>query len=325
MSIAALLCALSCTREVLYTPEDAEDKLILNAQIDASAEHHMAWIGISKTSTIAKVPDATLTCSVNGKDVSMGVLDESLSERSVQSCYQFDAELHPGDIVRLAAKGAGLSAYAEVSVPDTTGRMLAVDTLRTDSGMRFTAHVRDYATDRNYYRIRLVTKTSQTYLYSGEWSSWEDHALEVAVTHKNDPILDGRIGSSEGDDFFGLGSSSNLHCIFTDRLFAEGNADIIFTVDDRELSRVYVNRYYDQLRATCSASVSLISMDLAEYEYLNIQNILYDNGYDASDLLEPVTVPTNVVDGTGFVGIFMPSTVDVKLPDISLQRGGYFF
>ena len=51
---------------------------------------------------------------------------------------------------------------------------------------------------------------------------------------------------------------------------------------------------------------------------MTIQNLLYDNDYDSSDMLEPVTVPTNVMDGTGFVGVFLPSTISIRLPDIEV-------
>ena len=59
-------------------------------------------------------------------------------------------------------------------------------------------------------------------------------------------------------------------------------------------------------------------MGREEYDYLSIQNVLYDNDYDSSDMLEPVTVPTNVVDGTGFVGVYLPSTISIRLPDIEV-------
>lgn len=322
MNMALLLCALSCTREVPYILEDSEDQLILNAQIDASSVHHKAWIGISKTSTIAQLADATLTCSVNGKDVSFGILDEDLSRNSVQTCYIFDASLHPGDVVRLTARGAGLSAYAEVSVPDTTGRMLSVDTLSVDSAMRFKVHIRDDVQDRNYYRLQVKTKSSQSYRYEGAWTPWYEHVREATIKHKNDPILDGRLGGSQGDDFYGIGSNTNHYCIFTDRLFAGGNAEISFMVDDIELRKIYADQYYDSIRAICYASVSLVSMGRAEFDYLNILNVLYDDDYDSSEMLELVTVPTNVVNGTGFVGVFIPSTINVRMPDIEV--GGMY-
>lgn len=59
-------------------------------------------------------------------------------------------------------------------------------------------------------------------------------------------------------------------------------------------------------------------MGREEYDYLSIQNVLYDNDYDSSDMLEPVTVPTNVVDGIGFVGVYLPSTISIRLPDIEV-------
>ncbi len=66
----------------------------------------------------------------------------------------------------------------------------------------------------------------------------------------------------------------------------------------------------------------LDSMGRAEFDYLNILNVLYDDDYDSSEMLELVTVPTNVVDGTGCVGVFIPSTINVRMPDIEV--GGMY-
>ena len=56
-------------------------------------------------------------------------------------------------------------------------------------------------------------------------------------------------------------------------------------------------------------------MDSSEYEYLSVQNILYGHDYDSSDFLESVAVPTNVTGGTGFVGVFYPSSITLRLPE----------
>ena len=309
MILAILPCALFCTREVPYVQEGTLDMLILNAQIDASERSHKAWIGVSKTSTIEKLDNATLVCSVNGKTVSQGVFDEVLSKNSVQSCYLFDAKLLPGDVVRLSVRGRELSAYAEVVVPDSTGQLIAVDTLSKDSAMHFTAHIKDEDPKRNYYRIALKAKVRQSYYDGSSWSPWYERSEERTIIHSNDPILNERIGGSLGDDFYGIGSNTNHYCVFTDKLFPGSDAKIAFTVTDRELRKIYADRDYVSLKAICEASVSLVSMGQSEYEYLGVQNILYDNDYDGSDMLEPVTVPTNVIDGIGFVGVYMPSSL----------------
>ena len=304
-----VLCALSCTREVPYIPEEAADRLILNAQIDASGESHKAWIGVSKTSTITKLDGATLSCSVNGKLVSQGSFDEDLSRNAVQSCFLFDAELHPGDVVRLSANGAGLSAYAEVTVPDTTGRLLGVDMRKMDSALEFTAHVKDDDAGRNYYRIRLQTASYQSFFIGHGWSPWDTHIVEEDLTHRNDPILDERIGGSIGDDFYGIGNNTNHYCVFTDKSFAGAEAEISFSIN----KWISEDDFYGNSRVVIDEDVSLVSMDQAEFDYLSILNVLYDNSFESYGMLEPITVPSNVVGGTGFVGVFLPSTVSIRL------------
>ena len=287
----------------------------MNAQIDAAMTSHKVWLGLSKTTTIGRLDNATVICFVNGEEVSRGIFDEMASVSAIQSCYSFEAELHPGDIIRLSAERAELSAYAEVTVPNISGRLLGVDTLSTATGMRFISRIQDDASENNLYRIRLVVNTSLSYYYDGRWSRWYEHSDEKVIEHSNDPILDSRIGGSEGDDFFGIGGNSNHYCIFTDRLFAESSAELAFTVDYTDLYRVFAEQYFDHVLVIPSAKISLISMDRSEYDYLSIQNVLYDNDYDASDFLEPVTVPTNVIGGTGFVGVFYPSSINIRLPE----------
>jgi hypothetical protein len=313
--LCSFLCIVACTKEVPYIPDNADDLLLMNAQIDAATSSHCVWLGLSKTSTIDRLEDASVVCFVNGEEVSRGVFDKTASESAIQSCYSFNAELHPGDVIRLSADVAGLSAFAEVTVPDTTGRMLRLDTLSTTTGMRFISQFLDNAPENNFYRLRLKVRSFQSYYYEGIWSRWYAHSDEKVIEHSNDPILDNRIGGSDGDDFFGIGGSSNHYCIFTDRLFAESGADLAFTVDDADLYQVFAEQYFDKLRVIPFVEVSLISMDRAEYDYLSIQNVLYDNDYDTSDFLEPVTVPTNVMGGTGFVGVYNPSSIIIRLPE----------
>ncbi len=313
--ITILLTLVSCTREVPYTPEKADVLLLMNAQIDAASSDHRVWLGLSKTNTIDKLENASVVCFVNGEEISRGVFDETASKSAIQSCYSFDAKLHPGDIIRLSAEGAGLSAYAEVTVPDTSGRLVRVDTLSTASGLRFTSGIRDDAKENNYYRLRLLVRSYLSYYYEQAWSRWYIHSDEKVIPHSDDPILDGRIGGSEGDDFFGLGGSSNHYCVFTDRLFAGSGAELTFEMNDADLYRFTTEQYFDSIYIIPFAELSLISMDSSEYEYLSVQNILYDNDYDSSDFLESVAVPTNVTGGTGFVGVFYPSSITIRLPE----------
>ncbi len=313
--IVIFLTLVSCTREVPYIPKDADVLLMMNAQIDAASKSHRVWLGLSKTNTVGRLENASVVCFVNGEEISRGVFDETASKSAIQSCYSFGAELHPGDIIRLSAEGAGLAAYAEVAVPDTTGRLVSVDTLYTATGIRFISTIKDDANGNNYYRMRLLVRTYLSYYYEQAWSRWYVRSDEKVIPHSDDPILDGRIGGSEGDDFFGLGGNSNHYCIFTDRLFAGSGAELTFDINETDLYHFSAERYFDSICIIPFAELSLISMDSSEYEYLSVQNILYDHDYDSSDFLESVAVPTNVTGGTGFVGVFYPSSITLRLPE----------
>ena len=139
---------------------------------------------------------------------------------------------------------------------------------------------------------------------------------ELHEYEADDAVL--RAGTNIKEYFYGIGNNSNHYCVFTDKLFPESDAEIRFSVEDHELRKIYADRYYESLKVICYANISLVSMGREEYDYLSIQNVLYDNDYDSSDMLEPVTVPTNVVDGIGFVGVYLPSTISIRLPDIEV-------
>lgn len=309
------LCTTFCTREIPYTPDNVDDMLILNAQVDASETHHTAYVGISKTTTITKLDDATVLCTVNGGEASRGVLEKAPSGNSIQSRFSFDAELHPGDTLRLSAEGAGLSAYAEIVVPDTTGRLLAVDTMTVAKTLRFAAKIQDIDPERNFYRLRLNAHSLLSYYADSSWSLWYERIHEIPIIHNDNPILNARIGGSEGDDFFGFGGNSNYYCIFTDLLFANATEEITFAVDSNLLYRTFADRPFEKLRIAPVLVLSLVSMPWEEYHYLYTQNVLYDNDFDASERMEPITIPTNVIGGTGFVGVYYPSSITIQLPE----------
>ena len=64
--LCSFLCIVACTKEVPYIPDNADDLLLMNAQIDAATSSHCVWLGLSKTSTIDRLEDASVVCFVNG-------------------------------------------------------------------------------------------------------------------------------------------------------------------------------------------------------------------------------------------------------------------
>ena len=213
IQFVVFLCAVACTKEVPHTPDDTDNLLLMNAQIDAAMTSHKVWLGLSKTTTIGRLDNATVICFVNGEEVSRGIFDEMASVSAIQSCYSFEAELHPGDIIRLSAERAELSAYAEVTVPNISGRLLGVDTLSTATGMRFISRIQDDASENNLYRIRLVVNTSLSYYYDGRWSRWYEHSDEKVIEHSNDPILDREMISSVSGAIPTIIASSRTGCL----------------------------------------------------------------------------------------------------------------
>ncbi|WP_343100664.1 DUF4249 family protein, partial [Bacteroides uniformis] len=51
-----------------------------------------------------------------------------------------------------------------------------------------------------------------------------------------------------------------------------------------------------------------------EYRYLKALNCLDDGDYDDA-LMEPISLPCNVIGGLGFVGVCSESRVIIELPE----------
>lgn len=315
--IASSLVA--CVREETFISEGVDEMIILNAQIDASQTTHYAYLGVSDASVVRRLEGAVLTCYVNDEVVSEAEEQENKMGEKIQVLYKFEAELKPGDRVRLEAEADGAKVYAEVVVPDTTGRMVKVDTTTFGAEMHFNVTVRNEAEDRGFYRLRLRMRSFVAYYYEGAWSRWYESIGEKKLSHKNDPILDARLGSSDGDEFFGFGIDSNHYCLFSDKRFSDRVARIDVSIPLQELNLVATDQYYDMLMIVQEAQLAVLSMDREEYDYLSILNILLEDDYDIEGMLEPVSILSNVVGGTGFVGIFIPSTIEVRLPDRWVQ------
>ena len=76
--------------------------------------------------------------------------------------------------------------------------------------------------------------------------------------------------------------------------------------------------YYDHISRKQTITVRLLSITEAEYRYLKALNCLDDGDYDDA-LMEPISLPCNVIGGLGFVGVCSESRVIIELPETVWQ------
>lgn len=320
-SFLLLLFFTACSKTVVFEPEQVEERLILNAQINASDQDHIAYAGISMTNTVASLPDAELKCFINGEHVSVAEeVTRKWAATMFQTAFTFPAGLKAGDILRLELSSGSKSVSAEVSVPQVGGVVESVDTSRSSGNMYFRIHLKDMSPEVNHYMIKLVHKAKvRIWKPSGVF---EDRIVssDVELSHDADPILDGvHLGGESGDDVIGTGVK-NVYCVFSDRKFSEGTATIEVYAPLAELLSLSMDTLnYDLVESWHWAEVQLCSISKEEYSYIMAISSLKSFDYESSLLLEDPVIPSNVVGGEGFVTAFNVSSASLFIGKCELM------
>lgn len=321
IAIAGLASA--CENEIPYNPGQQENQLILNALLDAGTTENYVHLSLSEGNKIRPVvSQATLTLSVNGKPVE--------SPRMVSpGKFLLTTVLHPGDrlFIEAGAENGKYRATAEAAVPQPVSG-IKVDTLTaflqqgggTRAFRQYLITLQDRLNERNYYRLDIrsdyemqalvpspkrrkdgtpVTDEhgSPIYEYKDTLLYYSDHRL----INREDVILtDGQVSNSEEDEENTLFPAiTNKYNIFSDNRFSNSSATLkVYTFPDLG----YIGRHdYTHIRLL-STTVRLLSLNREEYQYLRALNCLEDDNYD-NTIMEPVSVPSNVAGGMGFVSV----------------------
>lgn len=324
LAFAALLCS-SCLTEEFIETKDKSDKIVMNAQFTTMDDGWKVALSKSSVNSLVKVAGADVRASVNGNPAVKGVEfvpDESdawMYDYTNYTDYSFNAPVNPGDRLFLTASTKdGLVVSADFQVP-TRIEMDSVDTLRTiihgmysdDEYFQFKIKITDPAETDDYYRLRFF-KTEEYVLDGGEWVK---RTSEIRGDGSSDPIItEGQAGTTPDllTEIFGGG---NDYLIFNDDLFSGETRTIRIN-----FYHYYLNASFDYMRPDAEykpgiVTVVLEHLSFAHYHYYRALQNMETFGYDASFLFEPSTVPVNVKDGLGFVGVEAASTpVSFKIP-----------
>ena len=333
----------------------AENDVYLHLGEGYSIEHlNEATLFLYINGKIAETPKAVSPEEIYGH--LEGELDKDIYESLLKSIrfkkYRLTSTLHPGDNIRLeaTAENGKYHASAEVTVPQPI-ESLHVDTclayLREYSGQtlyrQYKITLQDRPNEKNYYRLDIWNDRSyyckwKEYLEdengslikvededgSWHWASIPRDTTILAprqneIINREDVILtDGHPGNYDDEENELFPTINNKYNIFNDNTFRDSYATLkVYTPLYQEYYPVE-GHYYDHISRKQTITVRLLSITEAEYRYLKALNCLDDGDYDDA-LMEPISLPCNVIGGLGFVGVCSESRVIIELPETVWQ------
>lgn len=346
----ALLAAVACENEIPYDFGEAGPKLMVTGFLYAGTAEQTVHVSLSEGGTVSGVRDATVRCYVNGTlaaTASAHSDDKARGAQYHQLPVSFKADFTVGDVVVLEVEADGYKASTpELTVPhkpivektDTTYTTVT-HTDWSEEVLRFTVDMTDRKGEDNWYALNLVKEVTGTF-------SFEDGRPDIPVVRRSypmishssltDPILlDGNMALTDVDldiidymDYLGDGRFET----FSDQLFRDGPARLVFDssrqyyypgADPDLLFEVLLQDFGNEVSWSAEWPVREISRTLEvqvhgcskdAYLYLRALRTVRSNGYNPV-LTEPVTIPSNIIGGIGFVDVLNTAAVRIDLPE----------
>lgn len=262
--------------------------------------------------------------------------------------FHLSTALHPGDIVRLeaVAENGKYHVSSEVIVPQPI-ESLHVDTclsyLREYNGRspyrQYKITVQDRSNEKNYYRLEIVNTLKYRCQYreyakdengdlipsenGWDWVYSLKDTLIISqsneLINREDVILtDGHPSSYDDEENEMFPNIDNKYNVFTDNRFSNSSATLKVYTPLYE-DTYPTDRAYQQIYRTHTITVRLLSLSEAQYRYMKALNCLDDEDYD-NVLMEPISFPSNVEGGLGFVGVSTGVEATFESPETPLWR-----
>jgi len=323
--LSLLLLSVSCMTEEVIKIGDDTPVPVMNAQLHVGDTLHRVFLNYSKLDRVEPLSGAVVRVYVN--DVLAATAEElEMEEFYYNAEYHFKADFKAGDRVRIDATHGTLHAWSEVTVP-ASPTLLSVKTEKVvtgtedhEYGYRYLVEVKDIPGEDSYYRISMKKDVEiQTYYQDNPVpvvSQSDFH--KVWVNNSEEPVLsDGWMREPESEeDIMSLISTifmvENQYNIFTDEQFR----DDTYTLKVRSDNLTYVAIDSAAERAVCTPTVhlKLYSMSFLEYRYL-ISLCNFDTmGAEVNFISEPISLPSNVEGGIGFVSVDASAEYDIEMP-----------
>ena len=330
----------SCENNIPFNIKDNPPKLVVNAIIDTDSEYNYIYLCKTGKNDVDTINNATINIYVNEE------LKEQLTQHTVQnfsndtiyfndtiydgyvvsnSRYidyknnkQYKTELcfRPGDKVKIEvfADNEKYHAWAEDIIPmpieiDNIDTMAYTDNYNLL--MRLKTTFTDSPDENNFYSIALVQKNT-FHIRNKESGAisfdYYEEALymdirEDFVLNNGKVVTENEFIPQEGNNYM-IFDDSHLNGTYTmTTSFYRPDYDHFPSYREGALERVSVDFY-----------VHLISITEKQYYYLKALNIISSGAYDES-LSMPVSFPSNVEGGVGFVGFSSGSHRVFSIPD----------
>ena len=260
--------------------------------------------------------------------------------------FRLTARLQPGDNIRLeaTAEGGKYHVSSQVTVPRPL-QSLQVDTctalIRQWGSMRahrqYRITLEDLPNEKNYYRLEIVNnKDFRCVIYTpnedenGDYIKDENGDYIYTITkdtvvnyryteliNREDVILtDGHVTSSDDDENTMFPTNiENKYSIFTDNRFTNSSATLkVYTPLYDDNYDILQSLNYTRCYLKQNITVRVLSLPETYYRYLKALNCMDDEDYDEA-LMEPISLPSNVEGGLGFVGISSEIQYTIDMPD----------
>lgn len=260
--------------------------------------------------------------------------------------FRLTARLQPGDNIRLeaTAEGGKYHVSSKVTVPRPL-QSLQVDTctalIRQWGSMRahrqYRITLEDLPNEKNYYRLEIVNnKDFRCVIYTpnedenGDYIKDENGDYIYTITkdtvvnyryteliNREDVILtDGHVTSSDDDENAMFPTNiENKYSIFTDNRFTNSSATLkVYTPLYDDNYDILQSLNYTRCYLKQNITVRVLSLPETYYRYLKALNCMDDEDYDEA-LMEPISLPSNVEGGLGFVGISSEIQYTIDMPD----------
>lgn len=323
--MTATLCLAGCENEIPYNPGNQKPLLVMNALLNAGQADNHVYLHLSEGYHIKRVEQATLSLYVNGQLTEEPQPLES--SRTGRMAFRLSTAFHPGDHIRLqaTAEGEKYQVEAETIVPQPL-KDIQVDTCTTkiiqrgvmEDYRRILVTLRDLPDEKNYYRLEVLNNYYiqpqplpdhpdedgyQYYGYQDTGFYYTDHEL---INREDIILTDGHVSYSDKDQENELFPSiKNKYNVFTDNQFYNSTATLkVYTA---------IKRFSGMRSSLSSMDIRLFSLNREEYLYFKGLNTIDDDNYDTA-LVEPVSLPSNVKGGLGFVGASSETRVTMESP-----------
>ena len=332
--LTVLFLSCSCiTEEVIKIGDDAPVP-VMNAQLHVGDTLHRVYLNNSRLDRTESLSGADVRVYVN--DIPVATAEEvEMEEIYSNSEYCFKADFAPGDRVRIEAVTGSGKIRSEVTVPPVP-RILSVRTEKISTGAddfdfeyRYHVELEDVPGEDSYYRVSMDKNVKAELYYKDNPVPSVDTSdyHHVWVYNTDEPLLSSGWRQDGGDDedimslISSLFMTENEYNIFTDEKFRDDTYTLKLRSDN--LSQASINPVSGAERAvlTPTVNIRIHSMSFLEYRYLISLCNFNTMGTEVNFISEPISLPSNVEGGIGFVSVESSAVYSIEMPswEVSLM------